>query len=41
LPGMDARKGKPAPPHFVQKPNRPVPLLAGPSDQPIACVFFP
>jgi hypothetical protein len=40
LPGMDARKGKPAPPHFVQKTNRPVALLAGPSDQPIACVFF-
>lgn len=40
LPGMDVRKGKPAPPHFVQKTNRPAPLLAGPRDQPIACVFF-
>ncbi len=40
LPGMDARKRKPAPPDFVQKPNRPAALLAGPGDQPIAGVFF-
>src|SRR5260370_19093727 len=40
LPGMDARKGKPAPPYFLQKTNRPGPLLAGPSYQPIARVFF-
>ena len=40
LPGMDARKGKPAPPHFVQKTNGPAALLAGPADQAIASVFF-
>src|SRR6266704_2048674 len=40
LPGMDARKCKPAPPHFVQKPNRPAALLASPGDQTIAGVFF-
>src|SRR5205823_1310435 len=41
LPGMEARKRKPAPPHFVQKANRPIRLLAGPADQAIASVFFP
>ncbi len=40
LPGMDARKRKPAPPDFVQKTNRPAALLAGPGEQPIAGVFF-
>src|SRR5579864_593020 len=40
LPGMDAREREPAPPDFVQKPNCPAALLAGPGDQPIACVFF-
>lgn len=40
LPGMQMRECKPAPPYLVQKPNRPAALLAGPGDQPIACVFF-
>src|SRR2546423_269008 len=38
---MEARKRKPAPPHFVQKANRPIRLLAGPDDQAIASVFLP
>ncbi len=40
LPGMHARPGKAAPPHFVQEADGPIRLLAGVSDQPVACVFF-
>lgn len=38
--GRQVRKRKPAPPDLVQKTNGPAGLLAGPGDQPIACVFF-
>jgi hypothetical protein len=40
LPGIEGGQSKPAPPHLIQKANRPVWLLTTPADQPIAGVFF-
>src|ERR1700730_5562838 len=40
LPDMHSRQGKAAPPHLILKTNGPVRLLAGPSNQAVACVFF-
>src|SRR6266487_3783195 len=40
LPRMHAWQGKAAPPHLVQKANRPGWLLTAPSNQPVPCVFF-
>jgi hypothetical protein len=40
LPGAHARQSKAAPPDLVQKADGPGRLLAGPSNQPVASVFF-
>lgn len=40
LPGIERGQSKPAPPHLIQKADRPAWLLTTPGDQPIACVFF-
>src|SRR5512135_1157248 len=40
LPGMHTRQGKATPPHFVEEAHGPVRLPTGPSNQPVACVFF-
>ncbi len=39
LPGMRHRQGKPTPPDFIGKANRPRGLLAGPGDQAVSCGF--
>src|SRR5579872_2211067 len=40
LPGVQTRQGKTTPPHLVEEADGPGRLLAGPGDQPVACVFF-
>lgn len=39
-PGMQVRLGKAAPPGFILKPQRPIRMLAGQADQPVAALFF-
>ena len=41
LPRIQTRQSKAAPPHLVLEADGPGRLLAGPSNQPVACVFFP
>ena len=40
LPAIESGQSKPAPPHLVQKADRPAALLTTPGDQSIAGVFF-
>src|SRR2546429_1784694 len=40
LPGVQTRQGKTTPPHLILEADGPGRLLAGPGDQPVACVFF-
>lgn len=40
LPGVHAREGKAAPPHFVEEANGPVGLLTGPGDQAVTSFFL-
>ncbi len=40
LPGIESGQSKPAPPHLIQKADRPAWLLTPPGDQSIAGVFF-
>ncbi len=40
LPGIERGQRKAAPPHLIQKADRPAWLLTTPGDQPIACLFL-
>jgi hypothetical protein len=40
LPSIESGQRNPAPPHLIQKADRPAGLLTTPGDQPLACVFF-